>query len=97
MPVDNQTAARTAELFAMLSDPNRVRILSALLEDGELNVGALAACLEMTKSAISHQLRGLRQMRIVRARKDGRQVFYAIDDEHVAQLLQQGLFHIQHE
>jgi len=97
MPIDNQTAARTAELFAMLSDPNRVRILSALLEDGELNVGALAACLEMTESAISHQLRGLRQMRIVRARKDGRQVFYAIDDEHVAQLLQQGLFHIQHE
>jgi ArsR family transcriptional regulator len=97
MPVNLQIAARTAELFAMLSDPNRVRILSALLEDGELNVGALATCLEMTESAISHQLRGLRQMRIVRARKDGRQVFYAIDDEHVAQLLQQGLFHIQHE
>jgi ArsR family transcriptional regulator len=97
MPVDHQTAARTAELFAMFSDPNRVRILSALLETEELNVGALAACLGMTESAISHQLRSLRQMRIVRARKDGRQVFYAIDDEHVAQLLQQGLIHIQHE
>jgi len=97
MPIDDQTAARTAELFATLSDPNRVRILSALLENEELSVGTLAACLGMSESAISHQLRGLRQMRIVRARKDGRQVFYAVDDEHVARLFQQGIDHAQHD
>lgn len=97
MPVDEQTAARTAELFATLSDPHRVRILSALIEDKELNVGALVECLGMSESAISHQLRGLRQMRIVRARKVGRQVFYSVDDEHVARLFQQGVDHAQHE
>jgi ArsR family transcriptional regulator, lead/cadmium/zinc/bismuth-responsive transcriptional repressor len=97
MPVDELTAARTAELFSTLSDPNRVRILSVLLENVEMNVGALVECLGMSDSAISHQLRGLRQMRIVRARKVGRQVFYAIDDEHVALLLQQGLEHVRHE
>jgi len=51
----------------------------------------------MSESAISHQLRGLRQMRIVRARKDGRQVYYSLDDEHIAHLFQQGLDHIHHQ
>jgi DNA-binding transcriptional ArsR family regulator len=97
MPIDENLAIRTAELFSTLSDPSRVRILSALLEHVELNVGALVECLDMSESAISHQLRGLRQMRIVRARKDGRQVFYTIDDDHVAVLLQQGLAHVRHE
>jgi len=97
MPVDERTAARTAELFATLSDANRLRILSALMEEQEMNVGALAACLAMSESAISHQLRGLRQMRIVRARKDGRQVYYSLDDEHIAHLFQQGLDHIHHQ
>jgi len=97
MPVDEHTASHTAELFRTMSDPNRVRILSALLEHTELNVGALVDSLGMSESAISHQLRGLRQMRIVRARKDGRQVFYTIDDDHVALLLQQGFEHVRHE
>jgi ArsR family transcriptional regulator, lead/cadmium/zinc/bismuth-responsive transcriptional repressor len=97
MTIDEKTAVRTAELFATLSDPNRVRILSALLEHPELNVGALVELLEMTESAVSHQLRSLRQTRVVRARKEGRQVFYRIDDEHVAMLLQQGLEHARHD
>jgi len=97
MPIDEKTAALTAELFATLSDPNRLRILAALLEHTELNVGALAACLQMSESAISHQLRGLRQMHIVHARKDGRQVYYAVDDDHIARLFQQGIDHIQHQ
>jgi ArsR family transcriptional regulator, lead/cadmium/zinc/bismuth-responsive transcriptional repressor len=97
MPVDDLTASQIAELFGMLSDPNRVRILSALLESTELNVGTLAVCLGMSESAISHQLRGLRHMRIVRARKEGRQVYYRMDDDHVASLFQQVLDHIQHE
>ena len=96
MPIDDQTASRTAELFSMLSDPTRVRILSVLIDHPELNVGALVECLGMSESAISHQLRGLRQMHIVRARKEGRQVYYALDDEHVAALFQQGVNHVSH-
>jgi ArsR family transcriptional regulator len=96
MPIDDQTAIRTAELFSMLSDPTRVRILSVLLDHPELNVGALVECLGMSESAISHQLRSLRQMHIVRARKEGRQVYYALDDEHVAALFQQGVNHVSH-
>ena len=96
MPVDELIATRTAELFSTLSDPSRVRIISALIEKDEMNVGALVACLGMSVSAISHQLRGLRQLRLVRARKEGRQVFYALDDDHVAVLFRQGLDHVLH-
>ena len=71
------------------------RIISVLLE-GEMNVGEIAAKLEMTESAVSHQLRGLRQMRIVRNRKDGRQVYYVLDDDHVVKLYRMGLDHVQH-
>jgi len=96
MPIDERTAIRVAELFSTLSDPSRARIISALLEQGELNVGTLAECLEMSESAVSHQLRGLRQLRLVRARKQGRQVFYLLDDEHVVDLFWQGLEHVRH-
>lgn len=96
MPLNEQIAARTAEFFSTLSDQNRVRIISALLEKEEMNVGALAECLGMSESAVSHQLRGLRQMRLVRARKDGRQVFYAVDDDHVSTLFRHGLDHVLH-
>ena len=96
MPIDEQIAAQTAELFSTLSDPNRVRIISALLENNELNVSALAECLGMSESAISHQLRGLRQMRLVRTRKVGRLVFYALDDDHISTLFSQGLDHVLH-
>ena len=97
MSINDQIAIKTAELFATLSDPTRVRILATLLEHTELNVSTLAEHLGMNESAVSHQLRSLRQTRVVRARKDGRQVFYSIDDGHVAMLLQQGLEHILHE
>jgi DNA-binding transcriptional ArsR family regulator len=56
----------------------------------------LAAAVNLSESAVSHQLRGLRQMRLVRARKVGRQVFYCLDDEHVADLYRRGLEHVQH-
>jgi ArsR family transcriptional regulator len=84
-----------ADLFSALSDPTRLRIISVLLE-GERNVGDIASQLAMTESAVSHQLRGLRQMRLVRSRKDGRQVFYALDDDHVAKLYLLGLDHVEH-
>jgi len=90
-----QTFTHLAELFSALSDPTRLRIISVLLEN-EMNVGDIAARLDMTESAVSHQLRGLRQMRLVRSRKDGRQVFYALDDEHVGKLYRLGLEHVEH-
>ena len=86
---------RLAELFGALSDPTRLRIISTLME-GEHNVGEVAVLVELSESAISHQLRGLRHMHLVRARKAGRQVFYSLDDDHVATLFKQGLNHVQH-
>ncbi len=69
-----------------------MRILAALL-GGELNLRALAGQLGVTESAVSHQLRGLRQMRLVRSRREGKKVYYRIEDEHVVALLQQGIRH----
>ncbi|MCD6289508.1 MAG: winged helix-turn-helix transcriptional regulator [Anaerolineae bacterium] len=93
--LDERTAARLAETFKALSDPTRVRLISALQET-ELCVGDLAHCLNMEQSAVSHQLRMLRQLRIVRARRVGRHIFYALDDEHILTLFLQGLSHVQH-
>ena len=94
--LDDQTAAQVAELFRAFSDPSRVRLIAALADAGELNVSTLAERVGVSESAVSHHLRGLRQMRLVRARKDGRQVFYALHDDHVAALYRQGLDHVQH-
>jgi DNA-binding transcriptional ArsR family regulator len=91
--LDEQTAARLAELFRAFSDPSRIRIISALAAE-ELNVGALADRIGLSESAVSHQLRVLRQMHLVRVRKEGRQVFYALDDEHVSDLYRRGLDHM---
>jgi ArsR family transcriptional regulator len=91
-PLDEHTAAHVAELFRAFSDAGRVRILSALL-GRELNVGALAGRLGLSESAVSHHLRGLRQMRLVRARREGKNVFYRVEDRHVVALLQQGIRH----
>jgi ArsR family transcriptional regulator, lead/cadmium/zinc/bismuth-responsive transcriptional repressor len=93
--MDEHEAADLAELFRAMSDTSRVRILSTLI-GGELNVGAIAAKVTLTESAVSHHLRGLRQMRLVRARKDGREVNYALDDEHVIALFTLGLEHVRH-
>ncbi len=82
-----------AELFKVFGDTTRIRILWALSE-AELCVCDIAALLGMTQSAISHQLRGLKQARLVRSRKDGKSVYYALDDAHVRQIFQQGLDHI---
>jgi ArsR family transcriptional regulator, lead/cadmium/zinc/bismuth-responsive transcriptional repressor len=95
MVLKEYTSSHLADLFTALSDPTRLRIISVLLEN-EMNVGELAVQLEMTESAVSHQLRGLRQLRLVRNRKDGRQVFYALDDDHVAKLYRLGLEHVEH-
>lgn len=78
-------AQRMAEFFAVLSDPNRWRILSALANQ-ELRVRDLAAIVEMTESAVSHQLRILRTSRLVKYRKQGRNVLYCLKDHHILNL-----------
>ena len=94
--LDENLAGHLAELFRALSDPSRVRIIAALL-GGESNVSSLAEVVGISESAASHQMRTLRQLRIVRARKQGREVYYSLDDEHVVDLFQRGLEHIKHE
>ncbi|HHH83782.1 MAG TPA: transcriptional regulator [Chloroflexi bacterium] len=93
--LDEQVAAQTAELFRALSDTSRVRIISALT-GGEMHVGAIADVVGISESAVSHHLRGLRQMRLVRSRKVGRQVFYSLHDDHIIDLYERGLDHVLH-
>ena len=92
--LDEHIAAHVAELFRAFSDTSRVRILSALAE-GEYNVTELADAVGITESAVSHHLRGLRQMSLVQTRRDGKEVYYRIDDEHIIALFQQGVNHIR--
>ncbi len=94
--LDGLTATYLADTFKALADPTRVRIISVLAHT-DLCVCDLAATLGMTQSAVSHQLRLLRQMRLVKARKTGRMVYYALDDDHIKDLFLRGLEHIQHE
>ncbi len=94
--LDEQTAMRMADLFDSLSDPTRLRILAALMA-GEVNVGDLVQLVGLSKSAVSHQLRGLRDKRVIRTRKQGRQVYISLDDEHITELFQRGLDHVCHE
>ena len=78
----------------MLGDPTRVRILDAL-HTGELCVCDIAALVGISESAVSHQMRLLRGMRLVRPRRAGRQVFYALDDQHIVELLRLALTHVR--
>ena len=89
-----RSAGPLADLFGALSDASRVRMLTAMMQ-GEQSVSELAELVGISESAISHHLRGLRQMRLVRARKAGRQVFYNLDDDHTQDLLQRGLDHLR--
>ncbi len=86
--------AGLAEIFKLLGDLTRVRILKALSLE-ELCVCDLAAVLELTQSAVSHQLRLLRAARLVKYRKDGKVVYYSLDDDHVKILFEQALEHVQ--
>jgi DNA-binding transcriptional ArsR family regulator len=92
--IASPTAASLAETFKVLGDETRVRLLDALSRS-ELCVGALASLLDLSESAVSHQLRLLRNMRLVRSRRAGRQIFYMLDDEHIVRLFRQGLDHVE--
>jgi len=84
----------SAEIFKMLADPNRLRLLHALSQ-AELCVCDLAALVDVTDSAVSHQLRLLRAARLVKTRRAGKMIYYQLDDEHVKRLLQEGLRHAE--
>ena len=92
--LDEHTAAHVAELFRSFSDTSRVRLLSVLTEQ-EMNVGNLADWVGISESAVSHHLRGLRQMGLVKARRNGKEVYYRVEDEHIIALFRQGVSHIQ--
>jgi ArsR family transcriptional regulator len=87
-------ASELAETFRTLGDPTRVRMLDALSQS-ELCVCDLATLVGMTESAVSHQLRLLRNLRLVKPRREGRMVFYSLDDRHIITLFRQGLRHVQ--
>lgn len=90
---DENTLYRLAELFKVFGDPTRVRILYALTEK-ELCVQEIADALSMTQSAISHQLRILKQAALVKFRRDGKTMYYSLADAHVATIMAQGLEHV---
>ena len=93
-----ENGATQAELVELLriTPSTCYRILQTLLE-GERNVGDLADVLEMSQSAVSHQLRVLRQNDLVKYRKEGKTVFYSLDDEHIRMVLEQGMTHLRHK
>ena len=83
-----------AETFKVLGDATRVRVLDALSRS-ELCVCDIARLLGLSESAVSHQLRLLRGMRLVRPRREGRMIFYTLDDQHIVRLFEQGLKHVE--
>jgi ArsR family transcriptional regulator, lead/cadmium/zinc/bismuth-responsive transcriptional repressor len=89
-----RTVEGLADTFRVLGDPTRVRILDAL-STGELCVCDIASLVGISESAVSHQLRLLRGMRLVRPRRAGRQVYYAVDDHHILELLTQAMTHVE--
>lgn len=89
-------AVEAAELFKVLGDCTRVMMLQTLIHAGELCVGDLAAAVDMSPSSVSHHLRVLRQARLIRYRRAGREVLYAPDDQHVEQLLSICVEHMRH-
>ena len=93
LPAEEECQA-LAELFKTFGDPTRIRILS-VLSYGEVCVNDLADTLSMTASAISHQLRLLKQARLIKSRRDGKLIYYSLDDDHVRSMFAQGLDHIR--
>ena len=91
---DEQTFGALAEVFSALGHPTRLKLIQALFLE-EFCVCDLATLLGMTESAVSHQLRLLRNLRLVRHRREGKLVYYALDDQHIRQLFEAALVHLQ--
>ena len=92
---DDFTSQKLANVFKILGDSTRIKLL-ALLTTKEMRVSDIAESLDMGQSAISHQLRVLRDARLVKYRKEGKEAWYSIDDDHVVKLMRQGLDHVTH-
>ena len=90
---DKETLTNIAELFKAFGDPTRVEILS-LLVDGERCVTDITQAVEVSQSAISHQLRILKQMHLIKSRRDGKNIHYSLADDHVLTILKMGLEHV---
>jgi len=90
----DESASALAETFKVLGDVTRVRILDALAHT-EVPVCDLAETLGVTQSAVSHQLRLLRNARLVKSRRDGQHIYYTLDDHHIVKLFEQGLEHVE--
>ncbi len=86
---------KVSQLFKVLGDPTRLKILLSLKE-GERNVTAIAQAVAMEQSAVSHQLKLLRENRVVKSRREGKTILYSLDDDHVIDILQETFEHIQH-
>ena len=93
MPTDTEIQYMD-DLFKVFGDATRLKILTVLLESKELCVCDIALTLEMSQSSISHQLRILKQSRLVKFRRSGKTLFYSLADEHVYTIIQQGLVHV---
>ena len=91
--IDETTSQRLADIFKVLGDPTRIKLLG-LLTAAEMRVGDIAGALGV--SAISHQLRVLRDARLVKYRREGKEAWYSLDDDHVVKLMRQGLDHVAH-
>lgn len=95
MQATSEEITKVSQLFKVLSDPNRLRILSYLSE-GEQNVTAISETLAMEQSAVSHQLKLLRERHVVKSRREGKTIYYSLDDHHVIDILNQTFNHIKH-
>ena len=93
--MDDLTSQRLADIFKVLGDATRIKLLSQLAAS-EMRVSDIADALDMGQSAISHQLRVLRDARLVKFRKEGKEAWYSLDDDHVVKLMEQGLDHVSH-
>ncbi|HPS57101.1 MAG TPA: metalloregulator ArsR/SmtB family transcription factor [Spirochaetota bacterium] len=90
---DERRFERLADFFSIFGDPARLKILTALME-GEHCVNDLSGTVDMTQSAVSHQLRVLKQAHVVRTRRDGKNILYSLDDDHIETILSFGIEHI---
>lgn len=94
MPMDEEVQ-RLSSVFKVLSDPTRLKLLLAM-KDQEMCVCDLAALLSMTKSAISHQLKTMKECHVVKSRRDGKNIFYSLDDQHVTDMISLARVHVGH-
>lgn len=93
--LDDETSLRLSELFKVLGDKTRIKLLSLLVAEKEMCVCDIACALGMGQSAISHHLRILRAARLVKYRREGKEAWYSLDDDHVVKLMCQGLDHVR--